>query len=156
MTLTATEKVHLTWDQIHDAAASVSRKIDASEHDTIVAITRGGMIPAAIIASELDIRSVVSITAKSYDGDQQGGLALSNLPDQQAIEGKRILLIDDIVDSGVTMQAIKEWLIAHKAKKVTTAALYVNAQKGQTVDYSHEQSHQWIVFPWEDLKNSKI
>src|SRR4051812_30944361 len=99
----------VSWDQFHrDARALAWRLAEAGPFAAIVCITRGGLVPAAIVARELGIRLIETVCVSSYDHITQGELRLlkSVAADVAALgggHGKGILVVDDLVDTGKTM-----------------------------------------------------
>ena len=135
----------ISWEQLHrDSKALAWRLLDQGKWQGIVAITRGGLVPAAIIARELEIRLVDTVCVSSYDGQEQKGSAtiLKSIPGQ----GKDWLLIDDLVDTGKTAKIVREMLPdAH------FATVYAKPAGRPLVDtYITEVSQDtWILFPWD-------
>ena len=134
----------VSWDQLHrDAKALAWRLEDLGPWEMVVAITRGGLVPAAIIARELDIRMIDTICVSSYDHQNQSSLQVIK-PVQNV--GKRILLIDDLVDTGRTAKLVREMMPdAH------FATVYAKPEGRPMVDsYVTEVSQDtWIFFPWD-------
>ena len=100
---------HVSWDQIHRDSRALAWRLDGKGPDNgawkaIVAITRGGMAPAMIIARELDVRTVDTISVKSYDHQSQSEAEILKSPNKEMMgDGTGILIIDDLVDSGKTL-----------------------------------------------------
>ena len=105
---------HVSWDQIHRDARALAWRLDGHGPDdgawkAVVAITRGGMAPAMIVSRELDIRTVDTISVKSYHAgggkaDQQRDAEVLKHPDADLMgDGDGILIVDDLVDSGKTL-----------------------------------------------------
>ena len=104
---------HVSWDQIHRDSRALAWRLDGKGPDdghwkAIVAITRGGMAPAMIIARELDVRTVDTISVKSYDNQDQTDAVVLKSPDAEMMgDGTGILVIDDLVDSGKTLELVR-------------------------------------------------
>ena len=104
---------HVSWDQIHRDARALAWRLDGHGPDdgawkAVVAITRGGMAPAMIVARELDIRTVDTISVKSYDHQTQSEARILKSPDMDIVgDGTGILIIDDLVDTGKTLEAVR-------------------------------------------------
>lgn len=135
----------ISWDQLHrDAKALAWRLVDQDFFNGIIAVTRGGMVPAAIIARELDIRLVDTICVSSYDWQKQKGevKVLKSIPGT----GEGWLIIDDLVDTGRTAKVIRELL-----PKAHFASIYAKPAGRPLVDtYVTEVSQDtWILFPWD-------
>ncbi|ATG46307.1 xanthine phosphoribosyltransferase [Celeribacter ethanolicus] len=143
---------HVSWDQIHRDSRALAWRLDGKGPDNgawraIVAITRGGMAPAMIIARELDIRTVDTISVKSYDHQTQSEPKVLNAPDADLMgDGTGILVIDDLVDSGRTLELCRQlYPNAH------FATVYAKPKGRAQVDsYITEVSQDtWIFFPWD-------
>ncbi|RZO34477.1 MAG: xanthine phosphoribosyltransferase, partial [Rhodobacteraceae bacterium] len=111
------------------------------------AITRGGMAPAMIVARELDIRTVDTISIKSYDRHSRAEAKVLKFPDLELVgDGTGILIIDDLVDSGKTIEVVRA-----KMPKAHYATIYSKPMGRPQVDtYITEVSQDtWIFFPWD-------
>ena len=113
----------------------------------IVAVTRGGMAPAMIIARELDVRIVDTISVKSYDHQSQAEAEVLKAPNSELMsDGEGILVIDDLVDSGRTLEVVRR-----RYPKAHFATVYAKPKgKPQVDSYITEVSQDtWIFFPWD-------
>ena len=96
----------VSWDQLHRDARALAWRLDSHSSSefawrALVAIARGGMAPAMIIARELDIRTVDTISVRSYDHQRQVDAKILKFPDKEILgEGEGILIVDDLVDTG--------------------------------------------------------
>jgi len=136
----------VTWDQLHrDAKALAWRLIARRPLTGIVAITRGGLIPAAIIARELEIRLVESVSVVTYDEEARGEPSVTKFP-TAAGDGTGFLVIDDLVDSGATVRKVRELL-----PKAHFACIYAKPAGRALIDSFVTEVSQdtWILFPWD-------
>ncbi len=136
----------VTWDQLHrDARALAWRLMGSGPFIGIVAISRGGLIPAAIIARELDLRLVESVCVVTYQ-DEQRGEPIVTKPAAAAGDGTGFLIIDDLVDSGTTARAVRALL-----PKAHFACVYAKPEGRVAVDSFVTEVSQdtWILFPWD-------
>ncbi|GBQ61498.1 xanthine-guanine phosphoribosyltransferase [Ameyamaea chiangmaiensis NBRC 103196] len=136
----------VSWDQLHrDARALAESLMARGPFKGIVAITRGGLIPAAIIARELDCRLIESVSVMTYDEEDRGEPTLLKAP-SAAGDGEGFLIIDDLVDSGVTAKYVRKIL-----PKAYFASLYAKPSgKPFTDSFVLEVSQEtWILFPWD-------
>jgi len=136
----------VTWDQLHrDARLLAETLMPRGPWKGIVAITRGGLIPAAIIARELDCRLVETISVVTYDEEKLGAPQILKHP-QAAGDGDGFLIIDDLVDSGVTAQLVRRVL-----PKAYFACLYAKPSGRPSTDSFVVEVPQdtWILFPWD-------
>lgn len=135
----------ISWDQLHrDSKALAWRLLEHDYFKGIVAITRGGLVPASIVARELDIRLIETVCVSSYDWQDQRGEIEILKPLQ--MDGEGWLLIDDLVDTGRTAKSVREML-----PKAHFATVYAKPLGRPLVDtYVTEVSQDtWILFPWD-------
>ena len=142
---------HVSWDQLHRDARALAWRMDKTEWRAVVAVTRGGMVPAMIVARELDIRTIDTISVKSYKGvgaeAGQSDLQVLKQPDPALMgDGEGILVVDDLVDSGRTLELIREMY-----PKAHFATVYAKPKgKPMVQSYVTEVSQDtWIFFPWD-------
>jgi len=136
----------VTWDQLHrDARALAWRLMDKAPFAGIVAITRGGLIPAAIVARELECRLVDSVSVLSYDEETRGTPVVIK-PPSAAGDGTGFLIVDDLVDTGATARVVRAML-----PKAHFACIYAKPAARDEVDTFVTEVSQdtWILFPWD-------
>jgi len=141
----------VSWDQFHrDARALTWRLADKGPFDRMVVITRGGLVPAAIIARELEIKVIETICIASYHSyTGQGELRVLKGLDPAfsgAEGGKGVLVVDDLVDTGKTAKVVRE-LLPH----AHFATVYAKPAGRPMVDTFVTEVSQdtWIYFPWD-------
>jgi xanthine phosphoribosyltransferase len=142
----------VSWDQFHrDARALAWRLAEKGPFEAIVCITRGGLVPAAIVARELGVRHIETVCCASYDHTKQGELVILKeiAPSVRAIGGglgKGVLVIDDLTDTGKTAKVIREML-----PKAHFATVYAKPAGVPTIDTFITEVSQdtWIYFPWD-------
>ena len=141
----------VSWDQFHrDARALAWRLAGSGPFDALVAITRGGLVPAAIVARELDLRVIETVgvvTRQDYKtlGDLKVIKAIA--PDIARLDTEgRLLVIDDLVDTGATIKVVREML-----PKAHVATVYAKPLGRPMVDTFITEVSQdtWIYFPWD-------
>src|SRR5579863_4586248 len=141
---------HVSWDQFHrDARALAWRLAEAGPYSAIVGIARGGLVPAAIVARELDLRVVESISVVSYDHTIQQGppkVLKAIAPEIALGQGQGVLVVDDLVDTGATARAVRDLL-----PKAHLATIYAKPLGRPYVDTFMTEVSQdtWIYFPWD-------
>ena len=139
---------HVSWDQLHrDSRALAWRLQGQGDWRAVIAITRGGMAPAMIVARELDIRMVDTISVKSYDHQTQSEPRVIKFPDMEVMgDGEGVLIVDDLVDTGRTLEVVRAHL-----PKAHVATAYAKPKGRPMVDtYVTEVSQDtWIFFPWD-------
>ncbi len=140
----------VSWDQFHrDARALAWRLAGAGPFEAIVCITRGGLVPAAIVARELGTRVIETVSIASYhDYKEQGGLQVLKTISADLLKGggAQILVVDDLVDTGATARVVREML-----PKAHFATVYAKPQGRPLVDTFITEVSQdtWIYFPWD-------
>jgi len=136
----------VTWDQLHrDARALAWRLMALRPLKGIVAVTRGGLIPAAIIARELEVRFIESVSIVTYDEEAKGELQVMK-PPTAAGDGEGFLIVDDLVDTGTTGRMVRKLL-----PKAHFACVYAKPAGKDVVDSFVTEVSQdtWIMFPWD-------
>ncbi len=135
----------ISWEQLHrDSRALAWRLLDIHYFKGLIAITRGGLVPAAVIARELGIHLVETICISSYDWqDKKGEAEILKGVDG---DGEGWLLIDDLVDTGRTAKLVKEMV-----PKAHFATIYAKPAGRPLVDTFVTEVSQdtWILFPWD-------
>ncbi|MCU0555895.1 MAG: xanthine phosphoribosyltransferase [Desulfobacterales bacterium] len=135
----------ISWEQLHrDSRALAWRLLDMDFFNGIIAVTRGGLVPAAIIARELDIRLVDTVCVASYAWqEQQGEIEMLK---GVAGDGEGMLIVDDLVDTGRTAKIVRDML-----PKAHFATVYAKPAGRPLVDTFVTEVSQdtWILFPWD-------
>ncbi len=142
----ATHYYTVTWDQLHrDARALAWRLVDLGPFIGVVAITRGGLIPAAIIARELEIRLVESVSVVTSDEEHRGEPVVTKAP-VAAGDGTGFLIVDDLVDTGSTARVVRALL-----PNAHFACVYAKPAGKDLIDSFVTEVSQdtWILFPWD-------
>lgn len=144
----------VSWDQFHRDTKALAWRLAGQETNfkAIVCVTRGGLVPAAIAARELEIRLIESVCVASYhDYKEQGDLQVlktvaDNIRNIDGGEGQSVLIIDDLVDTGKTARLVREML-----PKAHFATVYAKPKGRPLVDTFVTEVSQdtWIYFPWD-------
>jgi xanthine phosphoribosyltransferase len=142
----------VSWDQFHrDARALAWRLAESGPFQAVVCITRGGLVPAAIVARELGIRLIETVCVSSYDHQTQGDLRVLKKAADAIValgggQGAGVLIVDDLVDTGKTAKLVRELL-----PKAHFAAVYAKPMGRPLVDTFITEVSQdtWIYFPWD-------
>ena len=148
---------HISWDQIHRDSRALAWRLDGRGPDdgawkAVVAITRGGMAPAMIVARELDIRTVDTISVVSYHSgggkaDKRREAKVLKAPDAEMMgDGTGILIVDDLVDSGKTLELVRK--LYPQAHFATVYAKPEGEPQADTFITGVSQD-TWIFFPWD-------
>ncbi|MBC7134094.1 xanthine phosphoribosyltransferase [Oceanibaculum nanhaiense] len=148
MTQAADKPFLVSWEELHrDARVLAWRLLEQGPFERIVAIARGGLVPAAVVARELEIRLVDTVCVASYDDAK----ALGRQGEMQVLkdvagDGTGVLVVDDLVDSGLTAKLVRDML-----PKAHIATVYAKPKGRPLVDTFVTEVSQdtWIYFPWD-------
>lgn len=147
-----TNMLYVTWDDVEEASSSLARRIVESgfRPDVIVGILRGGVIPARILADELGVSDMGIIEVKLYKGiglrREKPYLKHPLIVD---VFDRNVLVVDDISDTGLTLQLALNAISLHGPKSVRSATLYIKPWTKLVPDYYSRVTDKWVVFPWE-------
>ena len=142
----------VSWDQFHrDARALAWRLAEAGPFAALVCVTRGGLVPAAIVARELGIRVIETVCVASYDHVSQGELKVlktvaASIAGIGGGRGKGVVVVDDLVDTGQTAKIVRGLL-----PRAHFATVYAKPMGRPLVDTFITEVSQdtWILFPWD-------
>ncbi len=144
--------LHTSWSDIQRLCEVVARKIAASGYkpDLVVAISRGGFAPARILCDLLNVDSLASVSIKYYEeiGTRREKPEVE-YPLNADVDGKRVLIVDDVADTGHSLLTAKEHVLALGAKDVKVATLHYKPWSAFKPDYYGETTEAWIVYVWE-------
>ena len=147
-----TEREQLTWDGFGEASRDLARAIvaDGFVPDVVVAIARGGLLPAGAIANGLGIKNCGAINVEFYTGIGTVLDAPEVLPpelDMTYLDGRRVLLVDDVADSGRTLDLAVR-LLVERGADVRSVTIYTKPTTIIQPDHSWKATSLWIDFPW--------
>lgn len=156
------EKIYFSYNQIHSTIKSLSEKIKASDFtpDIIVAIGTGGFIPARMLKTFMPL-PILTVGLSYYDVNNQPKDSIEKIQwideVEQKLEGKKILLVDEVDDSRYTLEYCLRELLAHKPAQMGVAVLH-NKLKEKKGTIPSEIKHyfqgqdledQWVCYPWD-------
>jgi hypoxanthine phosphoribosyltransferase len=149
------EREILTWDVFGEACRSLAQQVADSEYEPsiILAVARGGLLPAATIAYALGVKNVFTMNVEFYTGIDQRldfPVMLPPLLNTVDIKGARVLIADDVADTGGTLELVTGFCAAH-VKDVRCAVLYEKPQSIVKCRYVWRRTDRWINFPWSTL-----
>ncbi|MFH1182521.1 MAG: phosphoribosyltransferase family protein [Candidatus Woesearchaeota archaeon] len=134
----------MNWDELQNYVAKICSRIDFKP-EIIVAVARGGVIPGVMIAEKFGIKDMYSVAVKKQEGKRK---IMTKIMDD--LHGKKILLVEDAIDTGKSMLAVKKYLESEGAS-VKTAALFIKGSTAIMPDYMLETSPD-IIFPWGEVQ----
>jgi uncharacterized protein len=147
-----TQREVLSWERFGSATRELARSVVDSgyEPEMVIAVARGGLIPAGALAYAIGIKAAGTLNVEFYSDIEQtlpDPVVLEPLLDTDAIIGKRLLVVDDVADSGRTLELVLELLRRHTSQ-VRSAVLYTKPRTIVRPDYSWHETDLWIDFPW--------
>ena len=147
-----------TWNQIYTMLRSQAGKISGSgfKPDVIVGVTRGGWIPARILADLLGIHALATVRVEFYLGvaEKRSEPVLTQGVSADVTE-KKVLLVDDVADTGKSLQLAREHLQDQSVAEVRVATVYRKPLSVVTPDFYEKETGSWVVFPWDAKETIK-
>ena len=142
----------LDWNKFMELTIALADQIQLSGYmpDVVVAILRGGYFIAKLVCDILDLETIATLEIKFYKGVmEKAERPIVIHPITFDLRDKKTLIVDDVADSGRTLQVAMDLVRLHGAKEVRTATLFFKPWSITMPDYYVEQTDKWIVFPWE-------
>jgi len=141
-----------TWNQIYTMLLNMAEKIrrDGFKPDVIVGVSRGGWPPARVLSDLLDNPNLANVRAEFYLGvaETKGEPTLTQ-PVSVNVKGKKVLVVDEVADTGKSLKLVKEHLTERGASEIKIATVYYKPWSIVKPDYYERETSLWIVFPWE-------
>jgi hypoxanthine phosphoribosyltransferase len=141
---------YISWSEYGNLAEALAEKVraDGRHYDLVVGIARGGIPVAMAVSDRLEVK-IDFVNVKSYNdiGKRTAPRILSTLV--EGVEGKDVLLVDDLVDQGDTLSLLKKYLTDQRPRSLRTAVLFKKPWSKTEPDYFLETTSEWVVFPFE-------
>jgi len=147
--------LHLGWEDVQRLAEKVAENVLTSgfRPDVIVAISRGGFDPARILCDQLSIQRLASLQVEYYTGvEQRRGTPEIVFPLNADVPDLKVLVVDDVSDSGNSLKAARDHVLERGASEVRVATLHVKPWSNFRPDYYAEEVEAWVVYPWEPME----
>ncbi len=141
-----------TWDQIYEMLLNLVGKIrkNGFEPNIIVGVSRGGWPPARVLSDLLDNPNLANVKAEFYLGvAETKGEPVITQPVSMTVTGKKVLIVDEVADTGKSLKLVKEHITEEGAAEVKVATVYYKPWSIVKPDYYEKETSRWIVFPWE-------
>jgi hypoxanthine phosphoribosyltransferase len=146
------KKVYLTWNDVDKLVSNLTPRLMAYTYDIIIAITRGGIIPGAIIAERLGVSQVLVASVDFFEDEDISWPVFMQFPDDSALRGKTILIVDDIWDRGKQVVTVTERVAmagGHSYSVVLHYKLHRSIFPDKSPDFFAAETKDWIIYPWE-------
>jgi hypoxanthine phosphoribosyltransferase len=149
------EREVMAWDDLGTGARALAEAIreDGFVPDLILAVARGGLLVAGALAYALDVKNTFTMNVEFYTGIEErleAPLLLPPVPDPVDLRQARVLVADDVADTGATLALVKAFCAPHVAE-VRTAVLYEKPWSTIASEYVWRRTNRWITFPWSAL-----
>ena len=143
----------LTWERFGEATRALAAAVhdDGYRPDIVLAVARGGLLPAGAISYLLGVKNVFTMNVEFYTGVDRRLTMPVMLPpilDAVDIKGERVLVVDDIADTGQTLRLVMDFCRDH-VEEVRSAVLYAKPGSVVRCDYVWASADGWITFPWD-------
>ncbi|WP_202319999.1 phosphoribosyltransferase [Archaeoglobus neptunius] len=149
-----------TWEDIHRLCRKLSEEIRKSgfEPDVVVAIARGGWVPARIVCDYLDIKELYSVMTEHWGVATRTGEARIVQPLNVDIRGKKVLIVDDVADTGDTINIVSKHVREYSPAELKVAVVDYKKTSKYVPDFyaAKMEGWKWIVYPWsmkEELRD---
>lgn len=148
------EREILTWELFGSASRELAQQIadDGYEPDIILAIARGGLLIAGALGYALSVKNVYTMNVEFYTGIDQRlevPMILPPVPELVHLDTARVLIADDVADTGKTLELVKEFCLG-KVAEVRAAVIYEKSHSVIKCEYVWKKTDMWINFPWSD------
>lgn len=147
-----------SWDEIYEMLLTIADKIrkDNFKPDIIVGVSRGGWPPARVMSDLLGVSEIANVKAEFYKGvAETKSKPIISQPISVKVQGKTLLVVDDIADTGESLSLVKRHLQEQGAKTIKIATIYYKPWSIITPDYYMKETKKWVVFPWERKETIK-
>jgi hypoxanthine phosphoribosyltransferase len=143
----------ISWEELDRLVGFIADRLAGRQFDVLLAITRGGMVPAGMLAYRLKLRDILVAAVEYYDDTGQAGSrpTFFQFPADPLLRGKRVLIVDEVWDSGTTIHAVTE-RVRQAGGSPVTAVLHYKPERSVVADrpdvHAVETDH-WVVYPFK-------
>lgn len=141
-----------TWDQIYEMLLHLAERIRKSSFkpDVIVGVSRGGWPPARVLSDLLDNPNLANVKVEFYLGvTETMDEPILTQPVSVDVNGKKVLIVDEVADTGRSLRLVKEHIVKEGAAEVKVVTIYYKPWSSIVPDYYGKETRCWVVFPWE-------
>lgn len=150
----ALTKRYLSWEEIQILVDRLIQQHLSEQYDAMLVITRGGMVPGCLISEKIDLRNILVAAVVYYTdiGRTLDKPIFLQFPSDTLLDGKRILVVDDVWDSGRTIVAVRERLNVVNCYHRAAVLHYKPGRsnfRDQRPDFYADTTEDWLVYPWD-------
>ncbi|MGH2935356.1 MAG: phosphoribosyltransferase [Gaiellaceae bacterium] len=148
----ATERERMTWADLGTGTRELAVQVvaDGYEPDLIIGVARGGLLIAGALSYAIDVKNVFTMNVEFYTGVDERlpvPMLLPPVPDLVDLHHEKVLVADDVADTGETLRLVKDFL-SGKVGEVRSAVLYEKPRSTVSCEYVWRRTDRWIDFPW--------
>ena len=148
----ATERERMTWADLGAGSRELAHQVvaDGYEPGLILGIARGGLLTAGALSYALDVKNAFTMNVEFYTGIDKRlpvPMLLPPVPDLVDLQDEKVLIADDVADTGQTLLLVKDFL-AGKVREARVAVLYEKPRSAVACEYVWRRTDRWIDFPW--------
>ncbi len=141
-----------SWDQIYQLLLNLACTVRKTgfKPEIIIGVSRGGWPPARVMSDLLENPKLANVTAEFYIGvAETKGEPVITQPVSVSVKSKKVLVVDDVADTGESLSLVRSHLEEQGATEVKTATIYYKPWSVMIPDYYEKETRSWIIFPWE-------
>lgn len=146
------QKDHVSWDDLAEMVGRLAEQVGGA-YDVMLVVTRGGLVPGGMLAYQLGIRNILVAAVEYYDEHGRPGPhpTFLQFPADPLLRGQRVLIVDEVWDSGTTIHAVTE-RVRQAGGEATTAVLHykpINSVVPDEPDHHVVETGNWVVYPFK-------
>ncbi len=145
------ERLHLSWEDLLRLVRRLAEEVSGEDVDLLLGVARGGLIPTALLAQALGVRDLLTAAVMFYEGETPlPELVFLQFPPDPLLFGRRVLVVDDVWDSGRTAYAVKARVLKAGGTPLV-ATLHFKPGRNRVPDrpdFYAEATEAWVVYPW--------
>ncbi len=148
-----------SWDEIYELLLSLAKRIRETGHlpEVIVGVSRGGWPPARVMSDLLENQNLANMKVVFYkDIGVRNRAPVITQPVTSEVTGKRVLVVDDVADSGLSLREVSKHLKRKGARDIKVCTIYLKPKSVFTPDFYARKTTKWVIFPWERLETLRL
>src|SRR6266568_991247 len=148
-----------SWDDIYSMMLRLARRVRESrfEPEVIVGVSRGGWPPARIMSDLLENQNLANMKVVFYkDIGVRNRAPVITQPVTSEVTGKRVLVVDDVADSGLSLREVSKHLKRKGARDIKVCTIYLKPKSVFTPNFYARKTTKWVIFPWERLETLRL
>jgi len=148
-----------SWDEIYELLLSLAKRIRETGYvpEVIVGVSRGGWPPARIMSDLLENQNLANMKVVFYkDIGVRNRAPVITQPVTSEVTGKRVLVVDDVADSGLSLREVSKHLKRKGARDIKVCTIYLKPRSVFTPDFYARKTTKWVIFPWERLETLRL